>query len=149
MTLDRMLCLDKSIRDNVPMLDISIRYSNSDVSGISGQVHKFLLEQKASGRTAYMTALCLEELAADLVEHTLQEGVRDAEKTIMDIKVFSDEDSLRIILRNASSAYNPLDFELDDETFSKVGVKLAQKVSRSIGYSYVYKLNIVTIEVDK
>lgn len=147
--VDRILCLDEAIRDNVPMLDISIASSNTDVAGISGQIHSFLLEQKTSKRTAYMTSLCLEELAADFVEHTMRENTKEAERTIMDIKLFSDEDRLRIIIRNLSSAYNPLDFELDDTTFSKVGVKLAQKVSRLIDYNYVYKMNIITIEVDK
>ena len=149
LTMDRMLCLDESIRSNVPMLDISISASNADVTGISRQVHEFLLKEQASGRTAYMTALCLEELAADFVAHTVQEGAGAAGCTIMDIKLFSDADALRIIIRNASSPYNPLEFDLDDATFAKVGVKLVQKVSRRIDYNYVYRMNIVTIEVDR
>ena len=149
MSPERLLCLDESIRDYVPAMDISIRTSNADVTGISTQIHQFLLEQDVSKRTAYMTALCLEELAADLVEHTMKEGVKNAEKMIMDIKLFSDEDAMRIIMRNAASAYNPLDFDLNEETFSKVGVKLAQKVARKIGYQYVYRMNVITIEMAK
>jgi len=149
LTPERMLCLDESIRDNVPMMDISIRSSNTDVTGISRQVHEFLERENVSKRTAYMTALCLEELAADFVSHTQLENSKNAERTIMDIKLFSDPDTLRVVIRNAAAAYNPLNFELDDTTFSKVGVKLAQKVARKIDYSYVYKMNIVTIDVDK
>lgn len=67
----------------------------------------------------------------------------------MDIKLFSDEDALRVVIRNVAPAYDPLTFQLDDNTFSKVGVKLAQKVARQISYTYVYKMNIVTIDVDK
>ena len=146
---DSVLRLDESIRDNVPMLDISIQASNTDVTGISGRIHHFLLAEGAGKRTAYMTSLCLEELAADFVEHTMRETPDKAERTIMDIKLFSDEDSLRIVIRNAASRYNPLDFTLDEQTFSKVGVKLVQKVSRRIDYTYVYGLNIVTIDIDK
>lgn len=149
MNADHMLFLDESIRDNVPVMDLSIRSSNTDVTGISSQVHRFLKEQNASERTAYMTALCLEELAADLVEHTMQHNAQAAQSTIMDIKLFSDQDSLRIIIRNAAAPYNPLDFELNRSTFAKVGVKLAQKVARRIDYNYVYRLNIITIDIDK
>ena len=149
LSMDRLLCLDRSIRDHVPMLDISIRTSNTDVTGISRQVHEFLLEQKASGRTAYMTALCLEELATDFVAHTLLSGEKTGEQTLMDIKVYSEEDTLDIVIRNAAKPYNPLVFELDENTFAKAGVKLAQKLSRSITYNYVYKMNIVHIVVDK
>lgn len=146
---DSVLRLDESIRDNVPMLDISIQANNTDVTGISQRIHHFLLEEGAGKRTAYMTSLCLEELAADFVEHTMQETRDKAERTIMDIKLFSDSDSLRVVIRNAASRYNPLDFTLDDQTFAKVGVKLVQKVSRRIDYTYVYGLNIVTIDIDK
>ena len=38
--------------------------------------------------------------------------------------------------------------ELGDHA-AKVGVKLAQRAARKIDYNYVYKMNIVTIEVDK
>ena len=91
----------------------------------------------------------LEELAADFVQHTMQENAQKADDTIMDIKLFSDSDSLKIVIRNAASRYNPLEFDLDDETFAKVGVKLVQKICRRIEYNYVYRMNIVTIDVDK
>ena len=146
---DGLLCLNRSIRDNVPMLDISIKADNTDVTGISRTVHSFLQAEGIRSRTAYMTALCLEELAADFVEHTMRTQAAKAANTIMDIKLFSDEDSLKIIIRNAASRYNPLDFALDGETFSKVGVKLVQKVCRKIEYTYVYRMNIVTIGIDK
>lgn len=146
---DRTLFLDQDIREHAPVLDISIRSNNTDVTGVSQKVQQFLEEQNVSSRTAYMTSLCLEELAADFVAHTMQEDGKNADRTIMDIKLFSDEDSLQIIIRNAASAYNPLNFELDDETFAKVGVKLAQKVARNIQYTYVYKMNIITIDLAK
>lgn len=148
-TPERLLYLDKTIRDRVPMLDISIQSTNTDVTGISQQVHEFLAQEQVSRRTAYMTALCLEELAADFVTHTQTEPGIDAEKTIMDIKIFSDEETLRMIIRNVADAYNPLDFDLDSTSFAKVGVKLAQKVARRIEYNYVYRMNIVTIDINK
>ena len=148
LSMDRLLMLDESIRDHVPMLDISIRADNTDVTGISSQIHRFLLEENASERTAYRTALCLEELAADFVAHTMQEGGKAAERDIMDIKLFADGDVLQIIIRNIASRYNPLNFELDDQTFAKVGVKMVQKIARRIDYNYVYRMSIVTIELE-
>lgn len=147
--MDRMLCLDQSIRDHVPAMDISIHSNNADVTGISRQVHEFLAQHGANAKTAYLTALCLEELAADFVAHTSLKGEKAVERAIMDIKLFSDEEFLRIIIRNAADAYNPLDYEFDDETYAKVGVKMVQKLARHIDYNYVYRMNIITIDVDK
>lgn len=149
MSMDRLLCLDKAIRDNVPKLDISITAQNSSVTGISQQVHAFLQEEGFTQRTAYMASLCLEELAADFVAHTEEQKTEAADRTIMDIKLFADTDSLQIIIRNIAAPYNPLEFELDDQSFSKAGVKLVQKLARRIHYNYVYHMNIVTIEIDK
>lgn len=148
-TLERMLNLHKSIPDNVPMLDISIQSVNTDITSISSRVHAFLSEVHAPSRLAYMTALCLEELAADFVAHSTETGEKNANRQLMDIKMFSDTDSLKIVIRNEAAPYNPLDFSLDKNTFSKVGVKLAQRVARKIEYTYVYKMNIVTIVLDK
>jgi len=148
MSRDRLLCLDESVRDNVPMLDISIRANSEDITGLSAQVHRFLEQEKISGRCAYLTALCLEELAEDFLAHAEEES-SDVQKEILDIKLFSDEKTLRLIIRNAAKAYNPLAFDLNKTTFSKVGVKMTQKFARSIEYTYVYRLNIVTIDLDK
>ena len=144
MSFDRMICLDESVQDNAPRLDISIHANSEDISGISSRVHDFLKED-CSEKTAYMSALCLEELAADFAAHT--ETEKASKREIMDIKLFVDESSVRLIIRNAAKRYNPLDFTLDPENFAKVGVKLVQKVARHIDYSYVYKMNIVTIDL--
>lgn len=149
LSYDRMFCLDEEIRDNVPKIDISIKSDNRDVSFISGKVYDFLMAEGVEQRIAHTTALCLEELSADFVEHTVEADSKKGENVIMDIKLFADDDMLRTIIRNEASMYNPLDFELDGENFSKMGVKLAQKLAHSIKYSYVYKMNIITIDINK
>lgn len=146
---DRLFCLDKEIRDNVPKIDISISSDNRDVTFISEQVFTFLEKEGINRRTSHTTALCLEELAADFVAHTDAADTRKTKSIIMDIKLFADEDRLRVIIRNESAMYNPLDFELDSESFSKMGVKLAQKLANSITYHYVYKMNIITIDINR
>lgn len=149
LSIDRILCLDKEIRDNVPKIDISIGSDNRDVTFISEQVYDFLMEEDVSQKTAHTTALCLEELAADFVAHTEETSHRKGKDIIMDIKLFADTDMLRMIIRNESAMYNPLDFELDAESFRKMGVKLAQKLAKNIQYSYVYRMNIITIDIEK
>ena len=45
--------------------------------------------------------------------------------------------------------YNPLDFDYNDKTFTKIGVRMVQKISKNIDYSYAYKMNIITLDLDK
>lgn len=149
LSYDRIFCLDQEIRENVPKIDISINSSNTDVSFISTQVYDFLIGEDFPHKTAHTTALCLEELATDFVAHTSLEDAAKSESIIMDIKLFADADRLRTIIRNEAAMYNPLDFQLDSESFSKMGVKLAQKLASSIKYNYVYRMNIITIDINR
>lgn len=147
MSLDRMLCLDESIRDSVPKLDISIMATTEDTTAFLSQVHDFLKQEQVSERCAYITALCLEELAVDFVQHTQERQSKKGE--IVDIKLFSDEDALRLVIRNAAKPYDPLQFDHEAENESKIGVKLAQQVAQRIDYTYAFSLNIVTIDIAK
>jgi len=149
LSVDRLLCLDENIRDNVPVLDISIQSDNKTAAGVSDKVQSFLCKEGLSEKVAYKTALCLEEITSDFIEHTLGEMGKTDAKEIMDIKVFSDLERIRIIIRNAAKPYNPLDFDYNDKTFTKIGVRMVQKISKNIDYSYAYKMNIITLDLDK
>lgn len=150
MTTDDILQFSPKFEAAVPMFDLSIGYNNTDVTGISEKIHGFLLKEYCTKRTAYLTALCLEELMADFIAHSqiTEEKIRGG-GAFTDIKLFSDPDAFRIIIRNAAKQYDPLDFEYDDEEFSKIGIKMAQKFADRIDYCYVYRMNIVTIYVAK
>ena len=39
--------------------------------------------------------------------------------------------------------------QYDSENFSKIGIKMIQKLARRIDYNYVYRMNIITIDVSK
>lgn len=150
MPAEDILQFDKKIQNSAPMLDVSIGYNNTGVAGISEKIHSFMLDECGTPRTSYLTALCVEELMADFVAHSqiTEEKIRRGGK-FTDVKLFSDEDAFRIIIRNAAKQYDPLDFEYDDESFSKIGIKMARKLADRVDYCYVYKMNIVTIYVAK
>lgn len=141
--LDRLLVLDKN-EDREMHTDVSIPSTAENVSFVSQQLQKFLTEKGVNERVAYKTALCTEEIAADYIEHRKTSSKSDRE-TYMDIKVFRDKDCLEIIIRNYDEPYNPLVFEKDVESFSKIGISMVQNVSESITYVYAYHLNIVTM----
>ena len=59
-------------------------------------------------------------------------------------KVVIDSDKIEIVLRNYDEPYNPLVFETDKESFSKIGVTMVQRISKAIKYSYAFHLNVVS-----
>jgi hypothetical protein len=66
----------------------------------------------------------------------------------MDIKAFRDPGQIEIVLRNYDEPYNPLVFEREEESFSKIGVSMVQRISKEITYGYAYHLNVVSITID-
>ena len=89
----------------------------------------------------------MEEIAADYIAHR-QKTRRGNDEAYMDIKAFRDPDKIEIILRNYDEPYNPLLIEHDgteDDSFSKIGIVMTQRIASSILYSYAYHLNVVSV----
>ncbi len=147
-TVDDLFHLDDGECAEYPQIDESISYSDTDISRLSEAIQRFLKQEQASSRVAYLTALCMEELAADIVDHS-SEAERNRARALMDVKMISEPNSFQIIIRNAAAQYNPLDFEYDSTNFAKTGVVMAQRVAQKIDYDYVYNMNILSIRIAK
>lgn len=144
--LEKLLGLKRNDERSMA-LDVSIPTDARNVTFVSERLQSFLLEHGAQPRVAYMTALCMEEIAADYLEHR-RAGARARKASYMDIKAFRDTGKIEIILRNYDDPYNPLVFEREAESFSKIGITMVQRMARDITYSYSYHLNVVSVMID-
>jgi hypothetical protein len=144
--LSRLLVL-KEEKGRVSELDVSIPITAQDVTFVSAKLQEFLCDNKVNKGLAYKTSLCMEEIAADYIEHrkALDNPDQDA---FMDIKVFRSDKEIEIILRNYDEPYNPLVFNKEAENFRKIGITMVQKICKDISYSYAYHLNVVSIVMD-
>ncbi len=147
--LDKLLLLEEEITEHLPSIDISISANEREVTDISEKIQNFFRDQGVSEQTAYMSALCAEEIAADYITHRNNSPGRKNRYSMMDLKTFCDEERIEIIIRNYDQPYNPLDFELDPEDFSKIGIYMMQKQAKNINYIYAFHLNVVTVTLDK
>ena len=95
---------------------------------------------------AYLAALSSEELAVDMIAHLKETNVKESGiDSLFDIHVFNDEDSIEILIRSIGDSYDPLDYDASKNPESKIGVRMIQKVAEKVTYTYVYKVNIVSI----
>ena len=144
--LVKLLALGK-MDDRFTVIDVSIPTESESVTFVSEKLQKFFKENGTSDKIAMYCALCMEEIAADYIEHRKASG-KTEKKTYMDIKAFRDDGKIEIILRNYDDPYNPLVFERKDESFSKIGVTMVQKMAQDITYSYSYHLNVVSVSIE-
>ena len=143
--LERLLALRKEERSTA--LDVSIPTDAQSVTFVSEQLQSFFTENGAPAKVAYACALCMEEIAADYLEHRKATG-DSKKKAYMDMKAFRDPEKIELVLRNYDEPYNPLVFEREEESFSKIGVTMVQRISRDITYSYAYHLNVVSVTIE-
>ena len=144
--LDKLLALGKMDKRST-VIDVSIPAESESVTFVSEKLQGFFKENGTSDKIAMYSALCMEEIAADYLEH--RKGSKHSDKkSYMDIKAFRDDGKIEIILRNYDEPYNPLLFERDKESFSKIGVTMVQRMAQDITYSYSYHLNVVSVKID-
>ncbi len=147
--IEDVIFLKNGMCEKVPTLDVSIRYDDTDICWLSKKIQSYLIAEGSSSRTAYIVALCMDELATDIVQHSRNTQVKNVSKTVMDIKILSNEKRFKILIRNMSKRYNPFDFQTLDDNVSKIGIRTVQKLAYKIRYNYVYQSNIMTINIDK
>ena len=143
---EKVLRLKNQIVDRSPEFDLEIYSSEEKVVGISEKINEFLKKSGKTARIANLASLCTEELAVDMVtylkEHPTEERLSGK---LLDIKLFDDGDTIEILIRSFGKQYNPLDFALNPDDMRKVGVKVVQKIADTVNYTYVYKLNVISI----
>ena len=143
---DKILRLKPQIVNRPSAFEFEICDDIETAVGVSEKIQSFLLENGKNKKLSYIAALSTEELAVDMMSflHNHSEEIKDKAK-IFDIRLFDEGDSIEILIRSIGKSYNPLEFNANEDNLHKIGVKMVQKIAEKVTYTYVYKLNIVTI----
>ena len=141
---DQILCLPKDF--GVPdenRMDISIS-SMEDVICVSESVSEFCKGHSINEKHANYTALCVEEMAGNIVQH----GFDDGKKHSIDMRVSILKDEIRISIKDDCKLFNPEEaekmFNPDDITHN-IGIRMVGKISKSMSYQNTLGLNVLSI----
>ena len=121
-------------------------YSMDDVIGISEHVEEFCLEHGTDSRCSSFSALAVEEMAGNIVEH----GFADGKKHAVDIRVLYRKGETVIRLRDDCKPFDPmrqLEEQNADEPSKNIGIKLIAKLSKNMTYQKIFGMNVTTITV--
>lgn len=146
--VDWLLFLDGSIKDANSICELTINNTIEDATGLSERVQEFFKDKGVSEHIQMVSAIAVEEIAVDMINHPGQEEKR-AGKRVMDIKLFEDEEDIQIIIRNIAPFYNPLANSDCQDDANKDGIRLAQLLATDISYTYVYRMNVVNVLLKK
>lgn len=126
-------------------LSIQIR-SAHDVTNASERIMRFCEGLGVDAKHSYYAGLCLEELAANILEH----GFNDKKQHTAEIHVVKKNDGLLLRIKDDCKAFNPREAtEMMDpkDVTHNIGLRIVQRYATKMYYNSAFGLNVVTIEL--
>ena len=127
-------------------LDIPI-HSISDVAATSEKVQEFCAAHGLDGQTSYYAALCLEEMAGNVVDHGF---IKDNKNHMGEAHVVIKDGRVMLRLKDDCIPFDPMERAeqmKDDDPLRKIGIRMVMKIARDITYQNLMGLNVLTIRL--
>ena len=128
-------------------LDLTLR-SMDDVISCSEMIQDFCLRQGADSRRSHLAALCMEEMAANVVKHGFG---HDSKRHSIDVRVTADDKSIHMSLKDDCRPFDPQEYyELinpDDKT-RNIGMRLVTSFASDLSYQNRMGMNVFTATLD-
>ncbi len=127
-------------------MDLTLR-TTEDVVTVSERVQTFCLEKGLDHRRAMLSALALEEMAANVVEHGFP---LDQKSHTVDIRVVYKDGSVILRIRDDCKPFDPTLRKLGSkkqDVLKNVGIKLVLRSAQDVQYQNIMGLNVLTVRV--
>ena len=143
-----MLIPESFNRTRENSMELSVA-DTADVTKVSETVQFFCLEHGIDDSRAYAAALCLEEIAGNVVAHGFQTGAKNhclirvlwtKETDEITLRVRDDCPQFDFVQYCAQNAYSP-------ETLANIGVHLVHKKAKELVYVSILNTNTLIITI--
>lgn len=127
-------------------IDISVT-SIEEVANVSRQINDFCRSQGIDARRSFFAALCMEEMAGNVVQHGF---VQDKKQHSADIRVVHKNDRIILRIRDNCSAFDPSAYHKvmqSDEDGKNVGIRLIYSIAEEVDYQNLLGMNVLTIRI--
>lgn len=127
-------------------IDINVQ-SMAEVVQVARQVRAFCEARGIDERRVYLSSLCLEEMAGNIVEHGF---TKDRKKHSIDIRVVHKDDDVILRIRDDCIPFDPGERKeiIDPRDIMKnAGIRIVYKIARDINYQNIMGLNVLTLRI--
>lgn len=133
--------------DENERLDIHINDLH-DVTKTAELVQAFCKERHMSEKTSYYSALCLEEMAGNVVEHGFH---KDNKKHSVDVHVVHKDETITLRIKDDCIPFNPeerANMTNSDDPIKNIGIRMVLKIADDVSYQNLLGLNVSTIQIN-
>ena len=127
-------------------IDLSVQ-TTEDVVTLSQRIQEFCLSCGIDERRAYYSALAMEEMAGNIVEHGF---TKDNKKHSVDVRVVHKYDNVILRIKDDCIPFNPKERQQiseNDDITKNIGIRMIYKMIKDIDYQNVLGLNVLTMKV--
>ena len=128
-------------------IDVSVR-SIADVVKVSGSVLDFCRARGISSRSSYFAALCLEEMAGNVVDHGF---TKDTKEHSVDVRVVHKDDDVILRIKDDCVPFDPserLALVAPEDPLKNIGIRMVFKMAKDVQYQNILGLNVLTMRID-
>ncbi len=127
-------------------LELSVR-NKEDVVKVAETVQQFCASHEVEAKKAYYAALCMEEMAGNIIEHGFK---KDNKKHRTDIRVTYKEDGLILRIKDDCKPFDPAerkDLISEEDLCKNIGIRMVYKIADDVSYQHTLGLNVLTMKV--
>ena len=128
-------------------LDLPI-HDMEDVVNTARRVQPFCDEHGIDPKTSYLAALCLEEMAGNILTHGF---TKDKHSHSINVRVVIDGDEVLLRLKDDCVPFDPREraaMTSGDDPLKNFGIRLIMKVADEVNYQHMLGLNVLSITLD-
>lgn len=119
--------------------------SVEDAVDMSQQVENFCLAHGMDRTTAYHAALCLEEMAVNVITHGFNKDNKDHQ---VDVHVMYKGDKVLLRIKDDCIPFNPEERASQvspEDPMKGMGIRMVMKIAEDVNYNNLLGLNVLTI----
>lgn len=127
-------------------LEITIR-SMEDVIQTSLRVSEFCCAHGIDEKRSYYSALCLEEMAGNVVAHGFH---KDRKSHTVDVRVICKDGSIILRVKDDCIPFDPkerLEMVTPDDPAKNIGIRMVYRIAGDVTYQNLLGLNVLTIRL--
>jgi len=127
-------------------IDISVT-SIKEVTEVARQIRAFCKTRGIDNRRGYFAALCMEEMAGNVVQHGFS---LDQKPHSVDLRVVHKDDEIILRIRDNCSAFDPSAYHSvmqSDEEGKNVGIRIVYGIAKEVNYQNLLGMNVLTIRI--
>ncbi|MCR5001025.1 MAG: ATP-binding protein [Lachnospiraceae bacterium] len=111
-------------------------------------VQEFCEGHEINKRVSYYTALCLEEIAGNVLQHGFS---ADKKNHSLNVRVINFGDRIMLRIKDDCIPFNPEEIarmvQDEDGAFDNIGIRMVYKIADDVNYQNLLGLNVLTITI--